>query len=109
MCVVEDEHQFVLNHRVMWTEEDVELVPGIIEETHERYPELEGCSFDKGFWSPRALASLERKLKTVALPKKGRLTKADRKRESGEALREARRKHPWSRRSTTWSTADWTG
>ena len=94
VCVVEDEHQFVLNHRVMWSEEDVELLPGIIEETQERYPELEGCSFDKGFWSPQALADMETILKNAALPKKGRLTKADRKRESGEAFREARRKHP---------------
>ena len=94
VCVVEDEDQFVLSHRILWTESDVDLLPGMIEETQEKYPELEGCSFDKGFWSPQGKAALEKRLKSVVMPKKGRLSKADRERESGEEFREARRKHP---------------
>lgn len=94
VCVVEDEHQFVLEQRIMWTESDVDLVPEIIRETQEKHEGLEGCSFDKGFWSPRGKAALEELLKEAVLPKKGRLSKADRERESGEGFREARRKHP---------------
>ena len=94
VCVVEDEHQFVLSHRIMWTESDVDLLPGMIEQTQEKYAELEGCSFDKGFWSPRGKAALEALLKNAVLPKKGRLSKADKQREGGEKFREARRQHP---------------
>ena len=49
VCVIEDEHQFVLEHRIMWTESDVDLLPEIIRNTQRKYAELEGCSFDKGF------------------------------------------------------------
>ena len=94
VCVVEDEHQFLLSCRIMWTESDVDLVPEIIEETQGKYPELQGCSFDKGFWSPRGKAALGRLLKHAVLPKKGRLSKADKKRESAEEFRAARRAHP---------------
>ena len=44
VCVVENEHQFLLSCRIMWTESDVDLVLEIIEETQGKYPELEGCS-----------------------------------------------------------------
>ena len=64
----------------MWEESDVDVLPGIIEETQEKYAELDGCSFDKGFWSPGGKAALEKLLKNAALPKKGRLSKADRER-----------------------------
>ena len=94
VCVVEDEHQFLLSYRIMWTESDVDLVPEIIEETKGKYPELEGCSFDKGFWSPRGKATLGRLLKNAVLPKKGRLSKADRKREGREEFRAGRKAHP---------------
>ena len=36
----EDEHQFVLSCRIMWTESDVDLVTEIIEETQEKHPGL---------------------------------------------------------------------
>ncbi|MDE0629033.1 MAG: ISNCY family transposase [Bryobacterales bacterium] len=94
VCVVEDEQQFLLSCRIMWTESDVDLVPEIIEETKGKYPELEGCSFDKGFWSPRGKATLGRLLKNAVLPKKGRLSKADRKREGREEFRAGRKAHP---------------
>ena len=88
VCVVEDEQQFLLSYRIMWTESDVDLVPEIIEETKGKYPELEGCSFDKGFRIPQGKAALGR------LPKNGRLSTADRKRESAEEFRAGRREFP---------------
>ena len=94
VCVVEDEHQFVLSHRIMWTESDVDLIPEIIGDTQEQYPELQGCSFDKGFWSPRGKVALDKVMEMPVLPKKGRLSKADKERESTGEFREARRKHP---------------
>ena len=43
VCVVEDEHQFLLSYRIMWTESDVDLVPEIIEETKGKYPSWRGA------------------------------------------------------------------
>lgn len=94
VCVVEDKHQFLLRYRILWTERDVEVGPEIIEEAKKEYPELEGCSFDKGFWSPGGKVALSKLLKHVVLPKKGRLSKADRKRESSEEFRAGRKAHP---------------
>ena len=94
VCVVEDEHQFVLSHRIMWTESDVELIPEIMRDTREKYPQLKGCSFDKGFWSPRGKAALEKVLEMPVLPRKGRLSKADKEREGAAEFQAARRKHP---------------
>ena len=67
--MVEDEHQFVLSCRIMWTESDVNLAPEFIEDTQGKFQELEGCNFDKGFWSPRRKATLDK------LPNKGLLTR----------------------------------
>lgn len=61
VCVVEDEHQFVLRCRIMWTESDVDLVPEIIDETQEKYPELEGCVRQANWQKGRGCKSLERK------------------------------------------------
>ena len=94
VCVVEDEQQFVLSCRIMWTENDVDVVPEIIKETQRKHSGLEGCSFDKGFWSPRGKVALGRLLKNAVLPKKGRLSKADRKRENAEEFRAGRKAHP---------------
>ena len=94
VCVVEDEHQFILNHRIMWSESDVDLIPDIVEETQARHPQLAGCGFDKGFWNPAGLAALKNLLKQPVLPKKGRLSKADAARESEAEFQEARRQHP---------------
>ena len=94
VSIVESEHQFVLHWEVMWTEEDVDMLPGLIEAAQAKYPELSGCSFDKGFYSPSNRRLLDRLLERNTMPKKGHLGKEDRERESGEGFREARRAHP---------------
>ena len=66
VSVVGDEQQLVLSRRIMWTESDVDLGPGMIEETQKNDPDLEGYSFDKGCWSPWGKAALEAVLKHPA-------------------------------------------
>ena len=80
--------------QVMWDEEDVDVACCLVKETQETYPQLNACSFDKGFRSPGNRKGLEELLELNALPKMGRLTKADRKREGDPEFREARRAHP---------------
>ncbi len=94
VCVVEDQHQFILNHRVMWREEDVDVAVPFIEETIEKYPELLACSFDRGAWSPGNKSRLDGMLESSVLPKKGGKSKADREREESEEFVKGRRRHP---------------
>ena len=58
------------------------------------YPELRACSFDRGFHSPDNRVRLDALLDVAALPKKGRLSNADRAREEDESFAAARRVHP---------------
>ena len=94
VCVVEDQYQFILNHRVMWKESDVEACVPFIEETLEMYPEFGTCSFDQGFHSQKNRKRLEEVLEGNYLPKKGKLGKKDRQRQGSEEFVEARRQHP---------------
>ena len=91
--VIESEHQFILHHAVMWEEEDVDMLPGLLEEAQAAYPDLSGCSFDKGFYSPSNRRQLDERLQLNAMPRKGRLSKADRERETAPDFVAARREH----------------
>jgi transposase, IS5 family len=91
--IIEDQHRFILHHRVMQQEVDVDVAVRMIQETKQRFPQLSSCSFDQGFHSPgnqRELASL---LETVILPKKGRLSKTDQARQQEEVFIQGRRQH----------------
>ena len=65
----------------------------LVEQTQQLYPQLEACSFDKGFHSPANQRQLDERLEQSVLPRKGRLTKVQREREQEPAFREARRVH----------------
>ena len=65
----------------------------LVAEAQELYPCLAACSFDKGFHSPANRERLDAALELNALPRKGRLSKADREREGAPAFRAARRAH----------------
>ncbi len=94
VCIVEDQHQFILNHRVMWEESDVDVCVPIMEETRGMYPELESCSFDQGFHSPKNRKRLDEILEGNYLPKKGKLGEKDKERQNKEEFTEARKQHP---------------
>jgi len=93
VCVLEDRNRFILHHRVMQKETDDKIAVSMIKETKERFPGLSLCSFDKGFHTPENQKELKAELATVVLPKKGRLSVADRERESAPEFVEARQQH----------------
>ena len=57
-------------------------------------PAFCAVSFDRGFHSPANRPRLDELLVDNALPRKGRLSKADREREQGETFAAMRRQHP---------------
>ena len=94
VCVLEDNHGFILHHEVMWQGSDVDYAQPMIRETQARFPELRWCSFDRGFHSPENRLRLDEFLDHNVLPRKGRLSKVDREREQDETFAAMRRQHP---------------
>ena len=94
VCVMEDQFQFILHHKILWLGSDVDLAAPMVEETQALHPDLRVCSFDRGFHSPANRVRLDELLDLNVLPRKGRLNRAERERESDEAFSAARRQHP---------------
>ncbi len=57
VCILEDEHGFVLHHEVMWQGSDVDCAVPIVEAAQSAFPGLRAVSFDPGFHSPASRAS----------------------------------------------------
>ncbi|MCR4336192.1 MAG: ISNCY family transposase [Candidatus Omnitrophica bacterium] len=93
VCVIEDQHGFILHHRVMEKETDDKIAVEIIREVKRRFPQFSGCSFDKGFHSPKNQEELIKLLDHVVLPRKGRLSEKAKEIEQSEEFVRARHKH----------------
>src|SRR6266542_1518192 len=93
VCVLEDRNGFILHHRVMENETDDKVAVTMVSQAKARFPRLTLCSFDKGFHSSQNQIDLKAELSSVVLPKKGRLSGADKERESAAEFVEARQQH----------------
>jgi IS5 family transposase len=94
VAILKDQFGLVLNHRVMRGQTDEKVAVSITRKAKELFVNLTQCSYDKGFWCPSNLTELKAILATVILPKKGRLSKADKERQSDLNFIEGRRYHP---------------
>ena len=94
VCILEDQHGFILHHEVMWQGNDVDYAVPIVETSQERFSDLRAVSFDRGFHSPENRVRLDELLDHNVLPKKGYLNKAERERERGEEFVAMRGQHP---------------
>src|SRR5450755_2879660 len=93
VCVVEDQHRFILNHLVMeGTTDDAVAVP-IVEETKQRFDNLHSVSMDKGFHSKDNQVKLKEIVNVVVIPRKGRLNAVDRASESEAEFVRLRQQH----------------
>jgi hypothetical protein len=93
VCVHKDQYGFILHHRVMQQETDDKVAVVMVQETKDRFENLFGSSFDRGFYSPENKSQLAEILDYVVLPKKGRLSAKDKVIELSEEFVESRRKH----------------
>lgn len=93
VAIVEDQFGFILHHMVLEQDTDDKIAVPIIKETKELFPGLEGCSFDKGFHSPKNQEDLSHLLNQVVLPKKGRLSKQQREVEQSNNFSQKRKQH----------------
>ena len=94
VCILKDQFGFILHHMVMHNQTDDKVAVHMVHKAKKRFSNLNGCSFDKGCYSPYNVTELNKLLDSVTLPKKGKLSLADKEIEySLEFIRE-RKKHP---------------
>jgi len=93
VAVVEDQHRFILHHQVMAKTTDDQIAVALVEQTQTRFSAVKAMSFDKGFHSPSNQTELKQRLENVILPKKGRLSEADKAHESDPEFVRLRRQH----------------
>jgi transposase, IS5 family len=93
VCVLEDQYNFILHHKVMRGQTDEEVALEMVRAAKTKHPSLNGCSFDKGFHSPQNREQLPAMLDKVVLPKKGKLSAKDSRIEHFEEFVRAKRQH----------------
>ena len=93
VCVIEDQYRFILHHQVMEKTTDDQIAVSIVKQAQKRFPSLNAVSMDKGFHSPSNQTQLKEILERVVLPKKGRLSNADKTREADSEFVRLRRQH----------------
>ncbi len=93
VCIMEDQHQFILHSKVMQQLTDDKIAVEMVKETRKLFPYLTCVSFDKGYHSPKNQQQLKEHLERVILPKKGRLSEADRLREGSDEFRRLHHQH----------------
>jgi len=94
VAILKDQHGFILNHQVMETGQDVDVCIPLTELAKQKYPAIISCSYDKGFWSKDNYNSLSDIIEMTVLPKKGRLNKEEKERESDKEFIRLRKHHP---------------
>ena len=93
VCILEDQHLFILHHQVMQQQTDDSVTLEMVAQARKRFPQLNACSFDKGFHSPANQIALKAQLELVVLPRKGKLSKQALAQEQAPDFVKARRAH----------------
>ena len=93
VCVVEDQHRFILHHQVMEKTTDDAIAVSIVKQTKQHFDTLQSVSMDKGFHSKDNQVKLKEIVDLVVLPKKGGLSAVDKARESDAEFVRLRRQH----------------
>ena len=93
VCIIKDQFGFILNHKVLEKQKDIDIAVSFTKDTKEKFPELIACSFDGGFYSPDNKERLKEMLSQVTLPKKGRLSLKEQEEESSKDFIQSKRKH----------------
>jgi IS5 family transposase len=70
VCIVEDQHRFILHHQVMEKTTDDQIAVVLVEQTQARFAALKAMSFDKGFHSPGNPTDLKQRLEKWCFPKR---------------------------------------
>ncbi len=94
VCILEDQHQFLRHHAIMWEGRDVDYAVPMVQAAQAQYPSLRECRFDRGFYSPANRRALDALQDVNARPTKRYRSEAEREREAEVGLVTVRRRHP---------------
>lgn len=92
VAICTDQYGFILHHRILEKENDVEVAVPLAEKLLER-GDIKSISYDKGFWSRENYLKLVQKAANLIMPKKGRLNKEEYAREHSKEFKALRKKH----------------
>ena len=70
-----DQHGFILTHRTMEKEQDVDVAIPIIQKAKENFANIYSASFDRGYYSPLNQIELDKLVTKLVMPKKGSSSK----------------------------------
>lgn len=93
VCILEDQHGFILHHHLMEHQTDNQVAILMVEASKKKFPGLNACSFDKGFHSRDNQRGLREILDHVVLPKKGKCSRKEKEIEKSEQFVSARLQH----------------
>lgn len=93
VCILEDQYQFILHHKVMEQLSDEQVALEMVTQAKKRFASLAVCSFDKGFHSQANQDALKEQLELVVLPRKGKLSRQAKEIEGAPEFVRARRAH----------------
>jgi hypothetical protein len=92
IAVGTDQYGFILLHKVMEKQQDVEAAVPMVEKITEKY-NVGSVSFDKGFWSPSNKEQIEKMVEAAVMPKKGKLNKQEAENERSKTFKQLRKQH----------------
>ena len=96
LLITTDQHQFIVDYKIMEGEKDPLQIPSLIDRIKQNFKDrkIYSHSFDKGFYSKENLAALQQSgIQEVIMPKKGRLNKEEKQRESEKQFKQLRYAH----------------
>jgi hypothetical protein len=77
VSISSDQHGFILAHKTMEREQDVDVAIPIITKVKDHFGNVHSASFDRGYYSPSNQEKLNLLVPKLILPKKGRLSKSE--------------------------------
>ena len=92
ITIATDQFGFILAHRVMETENDVDMAVPVAEAVLSM-GKVDSISYDRGYWSPDNFRKLAHRVRLLVMPKKGRRDKQEAEREGNREFKQLRRAH----------------
>ena len=96
LLITTDQHQFIVDYKVMEGEKDPSQIPSLIQRIKQKFKDqkIYSHSFDKGFYSKDNFIALQQfPIQEVIMPKKGKLNKEEKQRESTKQFKQLRYAH----------------
>jgi hypothetical protein len=96
LLITTDQHHCIVDYKIMEKQKDATQIKDLQKRLDEKYKgrNIKSHSFDKGFWSKDNLKTLqESKTEHVVLPKRGKLNKEEKERQSDKTFKKLRNAH----------------